>query len=542
MGRIPPASGEIDLRFAAYRVPRERTAEPILDDIRKLVPSIDDEVDPDGSTAVAEAVFDRIDALAGVPRFSAVLSGAGSVALDDPTSACVLFSPDAPADPAGALVASGGRLTRGGSMAASQRSRSGSFALIELGGPRSGGFVRALDQLRREHRLALGGAVRGERDAEETETYAERDQRLRKTRALAIRFGEQALRRPVATRPLGLMLSGHLLGRFSADGQPGKDMLARFEGLRQALYDELGFRVPEIGLTQAGRDLAQAEYGLQVWGARVVKGEVELDHVFVNETVDRLHVRGIIGKSAVNPANGNECAWIRSHAQGIAEDAGLVTWDALGYVVLHLHGVVRKNGASFFTPDMAASLLKDASVDLHRRVHQAPGGVVKLTTVLRSLLAEEVSIRAIGSIAEEYLGLLAGPERPPAELSEQIRNGETIRPYLQQKYAAAPLWELGPNFVEMLRCGVMRHGHGRVLALEPDSCQDMLSAVRAVVSKLEPTAANPVVMVDDWRLRPHLRRLIELEFPHLWVLARREIRDPQARMRIAVIETGADAS
>ena len=66
-----------------------------------------------------------------------------------------------------------------------------------------------------------------------------------------------------------------------------------------------------------------------------------------NDTVDRLTLLNIKGEEAVNPANGSECAWIPGEYADIAEQAGLTTWDAAGYMVLHLSSVLRKNAAEF---------------------------------------------------------------------------------------------------------------------------------------------------------------------------------------------------
>ena len=38
---------------------------------------------------------------------------------------------------------------------------------------------------------------------------------------------------------------------------------------------------------------------------------------------------------------------MRAQFQEVAEQAGLTTWDATGYIVLHLSSVLRKNGAEF---------------------------------------------------------------------------------------------------------------------------------------------------------------------------------------------------
>jgi type III secretory pathway component EscV len=53
---------------------------------------------------------------------------------------------------------------------------------------------------------------------------------------------------------------------------------------------------------------------------------------------------------------------------------------------------------------------------------------------------------------------------------------------------------------------------------------------------LQPATRNPVIFVEDWRMRPFVRKLVELEFPHLAVLSRREAVAPDSRQVLATIE------
>jgi type III secretory pathway component EscV len=75
-----------------------------------------------------------------------------------------------------------------------------------------------------------------------------------------------------------------------------------------------------------------------------------------------------------------------------------------------------------------------------------------------------------------------------------------------------------------------------VLAIEPQLTQDALTAVRSEVAQLAPIAKNPVLMVDDWRVRSFVKKLVELEFPHLAVLSKREAVSPDSRLVLATIE------
>ena len=62
-----------------------------------------------------------------------------------------------------------------------------------------------------------------------------------------------------------------------------------------------------------------------------------------------------------------------------------------------------------------------------------------------------------------------------------------------------------------------------VLALEPEPTQKIITAVRNTVNNLPKTSINPVIMVKQNNIRRPVRKLVELEFPHLVVMEENEI-------------------
>jgi hypothetical protein len=521
LGRIPFDPGEQVLALAAYQVPLVGLAPAVIEEIRGLIAAIDHAGDGPGSLAVCAAICDRIEVLAGLPGFTELLAGAGRITTDERGWAYLVAGGDAMPPDDAILFATGGRLCDNVQLGPRWR-----FMLVELGGASAGGFARALDQLRRQHRAALG-TTPGDADADDTESYWERDRRLRTTRDLAVRYGESAFRDWKSTAELTLALGSSFVELV-------RSIEAGVARARDGLYSDLGFTMPVIELTTT--ELEGASYELRIWNTMIASGEARNDRAFVNSNVAVLRRLGIDGEPAVNPANGNAAAWIARDDVPAAQAARLTTLDAADYVILHLSAVVRKNCASFFTLDMAAEVVNRASPELYRQVRKSPGGIAKLTTVLRLLLGEEVAIRAMRAICEEYLAIASAAE-PSDHIAEALRNGTTLRPYLQKKFPATrSLLELGPAFAEALAANLVRETNDRVLALDRMLCDRMRAAVRAAIQQLVPGIAYPVLVVDDWRLRPHLRRLVELEFPHLAVLARRELADPAAHPRAALIE------
>jgi len=277
------------------------------------------------------------------------------------------------------------------------------------------------------------------------------------------------------------------------------------------------------------------EYTIGLNGTSVLSGFIEPNRVLVNALVPALRLINIEAEPAVNPANGNESAWISKNDEQAATAAQYTTWDASGYLVLHLSAVIRKNCAELVTVQRVANMIKEQSTVLYRRMTAAPGGIARFAGILRGLLWDEASIRVFRPICEQYLELHEAG-RSPVEIAEELRFGDAIRPHLRTNKPGAPLYELGPSFVRAIETGVFEDGHGQVLGLTPELCQEMLAVVRTEVSKLGKEVKNPVVIVDDWRLRPFMRRLIELEFPHLAIVARRELIEPAANPTIGVLE------
>lgn len=170
-GILPGGFEQSDLWFRVYRVQASRRARLVLDDIARLLPAIEYEKDIGGSLRVGEAILDRVAALAALPGVSIGMSGIGQ--LHGESIASYVVRSNASREQAD-LFALEGRL-HGSSGAL----RETSFALIEIGPLRTGaGFIRALDQLL-ARRTDVEPVPGGDAKLVASESYHERDLRLR---------------------------------------------------------------------------------------------------------------------------------------------------------------------------------------------------------------------------------------------------------------------------------------------------------------------------------------------------------------------------
>src|SRR5205823_2527857 len=108
------------------------------------------------------------------------------------------------------------------------------------------------------------------------------------------------------------------------------------------LFYELGVRYPGLRVRGNEGDLPKGAYIIMINEIPLVMGTVDQAKILVNDTAERLRLLNIPGEPATNPANGNDCAWVSVEHQNLCEQAGLTTWDASGYMVLHLSAVLRK--------------------------------------------------------------------------------------------------------------------------------------------------------------------------------------------------------
>ena len=330
---------------------------------------------------------------------------------------------------------------------------------------------------------------------------------------------------PVVT-PIALEVAGNLIPLVEDAGGGNKFLGEMVPMMRDGLFYELGVKFPGIRVRGNETDLPDGTYIIMINEIPLVSGNVSLDKVLVNDTVDRLTLLNIKGEEAVNPANGSECAWIPAEFASIAEQAGLTTWDAAGYMVLHLSSVLRKNAAEFVGIQEVQNMLEQLEQAFPALVKEVVPKAVspfQLTDILRRLVEEEISIRDLRSILQA-LAEWGQVENDTVMLTEYVRNA--LKRYISHKYTRGGntlvVYLLDPQIEETVRSSIQHTQSGSYLALEPEITQEILTAVRNEVGNLPPTAQNPVILTT-MEIRRYFRKLVELEFPHLAVLSYQEL-------------------
>ncbi len=391
--------------------------------------------------------------------------------------------------------------------------------------------------LKKSQDVKLGGGAPAA-IVEQREEQAKEEKKAAVQKAKA-QEGQSAQMMPVVT-PIALEVAGDLVPLVDDTG--GSNFLNELiPMMRDGLFYELGVRYPGLRVRGNEGDLPPGSYIIMVNEIPLVMGTVDKNKCLVNDTPDRLRLLGIEAEPAQNPANGNACGWISTEQRKLAEDAGLTTWDAPGYIVLHLSAVLRKNAAEFVGIQETQNMLEQLEQAFPALVKEVVPKAVspfQLTDILRRLVEEEISIRDLRNILQALAEW--GPvENDTVMLTEYVR--AALKRYISHKYTRGQstliVYLLDPQIEETVRSSVQHTSSGSYLALEPEITQEILAAVRNEVGNLPPSAQQPVVLTT-MEIRRYFRKLVELEFPHLAVLSYQELSPEMNIQPIARISLG----
>ena len=137
---------------------------------------------------------------------------------------------------------------------------------------------------------------------------------------------------------------------------------------------------------------------------------------------------------------------------------------------------------------------------------------------------EGCSIRDLKSILEALSQAAAG-EKDPLQLTETLRAQlrRALTHQLTQGRARLPVVMLDPSLEEVIRTSVTSSSAGAFLALAPDACRDIVTAIRRAVEQATSKGSDSVVLLAAPDTRRFVRRLVETDLPLLKVVSPAEL-------------------
>jgi len=255
-------------------------------------------------------------------------------------------------------------------------------------------------------------------------------------------------------------------------------------------------------------------------------GAVNPDQHYCPHAVEALADVGIPADqltTELHPVKGTPGLWAPARFAERIRERGLELWeDPLRYPLSQLEAMVRRYLVQFVSVQATQDLLGEWQAEsgakaLIQRTLPGREEVVVFTQLLKALLREQVAIKDWKSIMEALDGQLLEADQLPALLCK-VR--EHLLPYLPGNRSRDRVWPLPREIERQFEPWLWEVDGKEVLALPPEDTQQLLADIREFVGH---DFQAGVLVVQNERLRWSVRRLIELEFPHLYAIAQSEL-------------------
>ena len=309
------------------------------------------------------------------------------------------------------------------------------------------------------------------------------------------------------------------------DVKRGGELLSRIRATRRQLASELGFIVPLIHIRD-NLDLRPGGYAIRVRGEQVAAHDIPPNRALAISPGD--DAEPIPGVQTTDPAFGMPARWIEERDRDRAQAAGYAVVDASTALSTHLAEVVRAHAVELLTRSRVQDLLDQFAAGNGKAIEGIVPGLVSLSLLhrtLRSLLAERVSIRALGTILDtlaEYSGKVQDPDLLTDLVRERLGRAIT-RPYLEVDGRLSVL-TLAPELEEQLRGVVQRSESGSFLAVDPITLDGLVRGLQRAVSALGigSDGRGPVLLATQ-SIRSPLRQIVSRFLPRVAVLSHAEL-------------------
>lgn len=294
--------------------------------------------------------------------------------------------------------------------------------------------------------------------------------------------------------------------------------------MRHALYQDLGVRFPGVHVRTESPTLEDDEYSIYLNEVPVVRGKIFDGSILTSEdteTLKRYNIPFTTSKSSM----GQPSYWVDMRYEDVLKKAGIKYWKPLDVMILHLSYFYRQHAADFIGIQEVRGILEFVEKSFPDLVKEVTRLVPlqKLTEIFKRLVQEQVSIKDLRTILEA-LSEWAQTEKDTVLLTEYVRS--SLKRYISYKYSQGQsilsVYLLDPEIEDMVRGAIKQTSAGSYLALDPDSVQLIMNAMRAVVVPT-PVGGQPPVLLTAIDVRRFVRKLIEGEYPDMAVVSYQEI-------------------
>ncbi|KJK15723.1 flagellar biosynthesis protein FlhA [Pseudomonas sp. NPDC087612] len=321
------------------------------------------------------------------------------------------------------------------------------------------------------------------------------------------------------------------------DRNQGGQLLARIKGVRKKLSQDLGFLMPTVHIRD-NLDLAPSAYRLTLMGVILAEAEIYPDRELA---INPGQVFGTLnGIAARDPAFGLEAVWIDVNQRSQAQSLGYTVVDASTVVATHLNQILHKHCHELIGHEEVQQLLQVLAKASPKLAEELVPGVISLSgllKVLQALLAEQVPVRDIRSIAEAIANN-PGKSQDTAALVAVVRVGlcRAIVQSIVGVESELPVITLEPRLEQILLNSLQRAGQGQEdgVLLEPSMAEKLQRSLIEAAQRQE-MQGQPAILLVAGPVRAMLSRFGRLAVPNLHVLAYQEIPDNKQVTIVATV-------
>ena len=321
------------------------------------------------------------------------------------------------------------------------------------------------------------------------------------------------------------------------DRNQGGQLLARIKGVRKKLSQELGFLMPTVHIRD-NLDLAPSAYRLTLMGVTLAEAEIYPDRELA---INPGQVFGSLnGITARDPAFGLEAVWIEISQRSQAQSLGYTVVDASTVVATHLNQILYKHSHELIGHEEVQQLMQLLAKSSPKLAEELVPGILSLSSllkVLQSLLAEQVPVRDIRSIAEAIANN-AARSQDTAALVAAVRVGlsRAIVQSIVGIEPELPVITLEPRLEQILLNSLQKAGQGQEegVLLEPSMAEKLQRSLIEAAQRQE-MQGSPVILLVAGPVRAMLSRFGRLAVPNMHVLAYQEIPDNKQVTIVATV-------
>ena len=302
-------------------------------------------------------------------------------------------------------------------------------------------------------------------------------------------------------------------------------LLERITLVRYHIGQNLGFVIPGVRVMD-DLSLPPNQYQVDIRGTRVASGEALVGHVFVLQSLTELSQYAIEGIETTDPVSNQPACWVSEDNIAALQQAGLSFQSITDYISSVFSEVIKQHADEIMTRQNVQSLIdlvKNTNAAIVRELIPDMLSLGQVHKVMQAMVKERVSIRDLSTILERL-----------ADYSHVSRDTNLLAEYVRQSLArqigamfcdaedVITVFTIDPQLEENLVNSVHQSEYGAFLAVDPHLGETILSQIGEHIANFRRMDKSSVCLCSP-RLRPHLKKFTERNYPALSVLSYNEI-------------------